>query len=257
MTEKESPSDSFSDMYETELKMARELVRVLSITQNEARIYLALLKEEMYTANQLSQATGIHRSRIYDNLRSLESKKLVVRRGSEPLLFSAAPLDGAIDHRLNEMATEYKRGIHETKTLGRELELIKGRREKLPSTSGTYLIQLIDIVDELSNLLTTTKSRMWVCKRTAGGVVDWFALRDQLEQLNLKGVDIRFLSDLPVDFGYVSKIHPNVNLSFVIIDSVIVTFLSLESEYARVLITEDTNYISIFEKVFLGWWDSE
>ena len=239
--------------------MTRELVRVLSITQNEARIYLALLKEEMYTVNQLSKVTRIHRSRIYDNLRGLESKKLVVRRGSEPLRFSAAPLDAAIDHRLNEMASEYKRGIHETKALGRELDFIRGRHEKLPTTSGTYLIQLEDIVDELSNLLATTKSRMWVCKRTAGGVVNWFALRDQLEQLHLKGVDIRFLSDLPVDFGYVSKIRPNVSLSFVIIDSVIVTFLSIESEseYARVLITKDRNYISIFEKVFLGWWDSE
>lgn len=57
-------------MFEAELKE-------LGLTENEVKIYLALLKEKILNPTRLSEKTGLHRSYIYDTLERLLEKGIV------------------------------------------------------------------------------------------------------------------------------------------------------------------------------------
>ncbi len=53
------------------------LLREIGLSENEAKIYICLLKEGESSANRISEKTGLHRSYTYDTLSMMVSKGLV------------------------------------------------------------------------------------------------------------------------------------------------------------------------------------
>ena len=54
-----------------------ELLKSIGLTENESKIYLALLKLRSALAGQLTKETGVHRRNVYDSLERLVQKGLV------------------------------------------------------------------------------------------------------------------------------------------------------------------------------------
>ncbi|MBW3013285.1 hypothetical protein KY325_04975 [Candidatus Woesearchaeota archaeon] len=57
--------------------MYEEQLKELGLTDNEVRIYLALIKHGMMNPYELSDKTGLHRGYIYDSLERLQEKGVV------------------------------------------------------------------------------------------------------------------------------------------------------------------------------------
>src|SRR5699024_11097363 len=64
---------------------AISILRSLSFTDYEARIYITLLKKNPLNGNEISIASGVPNSKVYENLRRLEEKENVfsVTEGSK------------------------------------------------------------------------------------------------------------------------------------------------------------------------------
>lgn len=58
-----------------------ETIKRLGITEYEAKVYLALIKNGRSTAGELTLLSGVPHSRIYGVLQTLEAKKWVIREG--------------------------------------------------------------------------------------------------------------------------------------------------------------------------------
>lgn len=233
-----------------------KLSSIFGLTSNEARLYITMLQDEYFTASELSERSGIHRSRIYDNLRGLEAKKLIFCADQNPLRFRLIPPQAAVTHITEKLISEHQNQLHEIAELGFLLENEIQKRTNRESLRPRVL-PLQEAISELKSLLESTKRRVWVTKRTSGGVVDWFALRAELGKLLTKGIDIRFLSDKAIGFPFDLKINHDVSLSFSLIDDTVIEFLlpSIEDNEGQIFITQNPEYVEFFEKTFLRWWD--
>ena len=54
--------------------MHEETLAKIGMTQNESKVYLALLKLGMTPAQPLVRESGLHRSRVYEVLEKLQAK---------------------------------------------------------------------------------------------------------------------------------------------------------------------------------------
>ncbi len=248
---RETPSTIQSDH---QADLIRQLIRVFGLTVNDARIYEAMLKGESFTAREVSEAVGVHRTRIYDNLRRLENKKLIAQTDSEPLRFSVLPPMESLAHRTQILTEELDQRIAEAKSLGGILTALRTSNTRISKESETRIVQLDKVVTAIRDLLQDTKERVWVCKRTAGGVVDWFALASELEELLALGVDIRFLSDRPIRTHFQSRSSQAIEFSFAIIDDKLITFSSPGLTLDTMMIVSDQGYVRFLANTFMQWW---
>jgi sugar-specific transcriptional regulator TrmB len=242
-------------IFENELQT--KLSRLLGLTQNEARIYCAMFEGISFSPVELSHLTSIHRSRIYDNLRGLEAKKLIEQTSFDPLRYCVVPPKVAMALICEALEDEYKTHIQEILALGQKLDAIHMNRSTHKTSSEIRTCGLDESISTLSELLETAKERVWVSKHTSGGIVDWFVLRTHLNRLLQLGVDIRFLSDRSVRVGYNTRILQKVSLSYALIDKVSVTFfLSKSSEdEGSLMISTNPDYVDFLEDIFLADWD--
>ncbi|MHA1949449.1 MAG: TrmB family transcriptional regulator [Candidatus Thorarchaeota archaeon] len=238
-------------------QLQSNLVRLLSLTQNEARLYCAMFEGDSFTAAELSHATDIHRSRIYDNLRGLEAKKLVEQTNMDPLRFSVVQPKDAVKIIIESIEAEHRTRIQEVIALGIKLDAIYMNIAKQETATGIRTVALADSISELSRLLETARERVWVSKHTSGGIIDWFVLRTHLNQLIQSDVDVRFLTDRSVRAGYNTRILSKISLSYAVIDSFSITFfISTNAENdGQMMVSSNPDYVGFLEQVFLDDWD--
>lgn len=236
-------------------ELTLEVSRTFEITYNETRLYLTMLHGTSYTANQLSKITGIHRTRIYDNLRGLESKNLIMTQESDPRLFKALTIDTSINYRLQELKRIYDSKKEAAVSIGSQLQQFQFGHQK-PDDDSVYLVPFANALPELRILLEGAQQRVWVSKRTAGGIIDWFVLKDDLNNLSTEGVDIRFLSDTHLRIGYTTRILPSITHSFAIIDSTAISFLDFDESKlkGKMIVTRDQSYVSFLAIHFCKSW---
>lgn len=70
-----------------------ERLKQIGLNTNEAKVYLALLKQHPVTGYELSKNTGLPQARAYETLKSLESKKIVVAMSGKPQTYSPVAPD--------------------------------------------------------------------------------------------------------------------------------------------------------------------
>jgi sugar-specific transcriptional regulator TrmB len=80
----------------TERRQAIELLQQLGLKEYEARSFVALARQDRGTAKEISEASEVPRTRVYDAVRVLESKGLVETQHSNPQTFRAVPVDEAV-----------------------------------------------------------------------------------------------------------------------------------------------------------------
>ncbi len=237
-------------------EITREISRAFSLTMNEARVYVVLLKSRSLTASQISAISGVHRSRVYDNLKSLRGRKLIQEFNDEPKRYCAIPIQESLNHILAELENEYFSKVGQVKALCSRL--IRVFDESSPDLESTYIIDHDRILDELHRLLKTVNTRVWVCKRTAGGLLDWYLLRDDLIQLLARTVDIRFLGTEQVKIGLPARLNPEVRFSFAILDSIAITFLLKPNndEQTKAVVSQHEDYVKFLADYFIDQWNN-
>ncbi|MBU0458740.1 hypothetical protein KKF03_04840, partial [Patescibacteria group bacterium] len=89
----------------------KDLLSKIGLSENEAKIYLVLLKLGPLSAYQIAQRTGIYRPHVYDKLSTLIQKGLVsyVQQGKKRI-FSPAPPSKVLDY-LKEQENDLKKDI--------------------------------------------------------------------------------------------------------------------------------------------------
>ncbi len=87
-----------------------QLIReVLDLSVYEAKVYLLLLAGGTLTVGELSRRGRIPKSKVYEALKSLALKGLVVRVNSSPLKYSTVPVRKGIYNRLFQLRMELAR----------------------------------------------------------------------------------------------------------------------------------------------------
>lgn len=99
-----------------------EKLRQVGLTEYEAKVYLALLNTHLNTATQVSEKSGVPRTKIYSVLEALKNKGWVRVYSGVPLLFKAvAPravfekVKGDLERFLESVQTTLKEEVNDMK----------------------------------------------------------------------------------------------------------------------------------------------
>jgi sugar-specific transcriptional regulator TrmB len=157
---------------------------------------------------------------------------------------------------LQGMETEYQERKRDVIKLGALLSKIESQRNI--HLDPVYTISMNEILEELRALLQVARKHVWICKRTSGGLIDWFVLKEELIRLSKTGVDIRFLGDTKVQVGFPSRMNESASLSFVIIDSTAMSFFfeNCPKNSGRAIVTDNSAFVEFLNSTFLEWWRS-
>ena len=234
-----------------------ELIRKsFGLTKNEVSVFLEILNGGSFTVSQLSHITGIHRTRVYDTLKSLVIKQLIRAVSSNPLAYASLSLDEIINSKLDSLRSNYETDVREIFTLSRILNEYQSN-PTISSNVDASLIKLDGNLTIFQAMLATAKDRVWVCKKTAGGIFDWFKLNHDLERLTRSGVDVRFISNRPMNLGFDVAFRKAAPFSFSLIDSHVISLIRLSpEEVGYAFVTQDSDYVTYLSQVFLDLWNS-
>jgi Cd2+/Zn2+-exporting ATPase len=109
----------------------------LGLTEYEAKVYLALLRENPATGYQISKSAGVPRSMVYEALGRLEARRAVLKTAEEKaVLYRPVPPDTLLDRYADDMRTRIdslRQGLTPLYTRQDEGRLwnFAGRREAL------------------------------------------------------------------------------------------------------------------------------
>lgn len=105
-------------MEDAKRREAVELLQELGLKQYESKCFVALARIGRGTAKEISEASEVPRTRVYDAIRVLETKGLVEIQHSNPQQFR--PVD--IDEAVATLRTEYENRAEELRDALSELE---------------------------------------------------------------------------------------------------------------------------------------
>jgi len=109
---------------DTAAQLAERLVE-LGFSQYEARAYLGLLGQQPMTGYALANATRIPQPKVYETLRRLVDKRVVVQIGADPARFVAVPAE----HLLGQLDSEFRRRLADARVGLSRLATTPGRVE--------------------------------------------------------------------------------------------------------------------------------
>jgi sugar-specific transcriptional regulator TrmB len=123
------------------------LNKELGLSPYESRTFLSILKLGSMSPSELAQRAAIPRPRIYDVLRSLAQKGLVVEQSGKPAIYASVEPSEALRNLLTEIEMETSRQIEE--------------RRKIVQTLSTQLSRIY----EKTKHLKSEESRVWFTQR--------------------------------------------------------------------------------------------
>lgn len=154
------------------MDLEQQLV-AFGLTEYEARVYLALLREHPATGYQISKVSGVPRSMVYEALGRLETRRVVLKTSEEKAtLYRPVPPDVLLDRYADETQARIaslRSGLmplYQRQDEGR-LWTFTGRREALRYAvelieAAHYELMLVlsdDDVAELAPMLRTAHER--------------------------------------------------------------------------------------------------
>ena len=108
-----------------------EKIRDLGLSENETRVYLALLELGQATVTQISKKAGLNRTTGYDVLERLGWNGLVnrARAGKKKMIYMAEP-PSRLKQYLEDKAKLYERRVDEVKNILPELQSLQKTKIK-------------------------------------------------------------------------------------------------------------------------------
>jgi HTH-type transcriptional regulator, sugar sensing transcriptional regulator len=180
-----------------------QLRQLFSLNLYEVRIWTALLSRGVSTAGELSEIGNVPRSRTYDVLESLEKKGFIVTKLGKPLNYIAVEPQEVVE-RSKKLVN--KNAKTRTKTLDNlkggelltELDLLykQGIEFIEPSDLSGALKGRHNMYTHMETMIKNAKKSVYIMTSSKGLVRKADTMRQAIQQLSKRGIDVRIAADL-------------------------------------------------------------
>lgn len=220
------------------------LREIFGLNLYEVKIWTALLSRHVSTAGELSNMSGVPRSRTYDILESLEKKGFVIMKLGKPIKFMALKPSEVIDRAKKnfiEMAKEKGKVLDEIRNseLMDQLEALyaKGTKYVEPHELSGALRGRYNIVNHIDSIIAKAQKEVVLVTTENGFERKIDSLKPTLEKIAKKGVKIKI--GVPITKSTTAKIAKEVakfaevrnlpiNARFVMVDGKAIVFMLLD-----------------------------
>jgi sugar-specific transcriptional regulator TrmB len=134
----------------------------LGLTNYEARVYLALIRRDVFTAAEVAREAGVPRQRVYDVLEGLIRRQLAVLHPGRVAGYSAVAPDTAVERLIEQQRRSLGRLERLSSELARELKptFDSGRTHTDPLDYVEVLRDSADISERFARLQTTAEREL-------------------------------------------------------------------------------------------------
>ncbi len=219
------------------------LREIFGLNLYEVKIWTALLSRGISTAGELSNISGVPRSRTYDILESLEKKGFILMKLGKPIKFIAIKPSDVIDRAKKnfiEQAKEKGKVLEEI----RDSELMNNLNELYtksikyvePHELSGALRGHYNIINHIESLISKAQNEVVLVTTEKGLERKVDSLRSTLEKISKKGVKIKIAAPITkTNFKIAKDVakfaevkHLPINARFVIVDGKVITFMLLD-----------------------------
>ncbi len=222
------------------------LRKIFDLNLYEVKVWAAILSRGNSTAGELSNISGVPRSRTYDILESLEKKGFIVMKLGKPIKFVAIKPDEVVERVKRNLTAHTKERLQRLETLKDDEVLgelnnlfTKGVKFVEPSELSGSLRGRENLYNQLDMMIRSAEKSVTIVTTHEGINRKWEALMPSLEKANKRGIKIRVAA--PIDSNNISVAREfkklaeirnleNIRARFVIIDSNQLMFMLLDDE---------------------------
>ena len=209
----------------------------------EVKIWTALLSRGTSTAGELSNISGVPRSRTYDILESLEKKGFVVMKLGKPIKFIAVKPDEVIERAKKnfiEQAKEKGKVLDEIKRtdLMDQLNEIysKGIKYVEPHELSGALRGAYNITNHIESIIAKAQKEVIIVTTEKGLEKKANILKAVMKKITKRGVNVKVAAPITKEnikiVKEISKFaevrNCNIRARFVIVDGKILTFMIMD-----------------------------
>ncbi|WP_020577712.1 TrmB family transcriptional regulator [Actinopolymorpha alba] len=220
--------------------MIDELVRV-GFSSQEARVYVALLRQPSATGYELAKIAGLQRANVYQVLATLAERDVVEQVSDSPARFLAKPPAMVLGRIKQETVQRCDSLIVDLATLARPAE----------PTAFWSLRGRESVLERAGALVSDARERIAVCLWADD--LDWIGTPLRAAAQSGCQVVVNVFGDVPVDFGDVYRHEPPAktvggHLFTLAVDSGTALIASLD-EPAGAVYTEHPALLRVVEKL--------
>jgi len=158
-------------------------LRNLGLSSYEAKAYLVLVKNDVMTSTEIAKEARIPQPRVYDVLKGLEEKGLVMVSEGRPRLYRAEDPRVALKRLIEDVERRLKEEYAQTITL---IENVLGREKKSTSEEIWKIESLQKIKSKLIDLIESAEHELLISAYEH--VLE--DIRNRLRKLGRKGVSV-------------------------------------------------------------------
>ena len=144
------------------------LFRDIGVTEQEAKVYLYLVKKGSTKASKISQALKISRVQLYRILKNLERKGMVESSFEYPTLFDAIPIGKVLDFLVNAKKEEARNLEASKKELMSQLDLYQPDSCETSSNKFMVLEGISYIHSKIAQMIQGAKKTLLVVSSGTG-----------------------------------------------------------------------------------------
>lgn len=251
--------------------MLNNLQEHLGLTQNESKVYGALIKGVRLDPTELATETGLPRTRIYEVLSSLAAKNLVEKR-SHGNGYRLIPPKKSIPDFITNLQKEYNNKIATIEEFGSYLDEVWHDNLASQMSPGVEILPLEDAEPLFIEQLKSVERRVWIAAADTKASIDMRKSGSTLASAYNPALDVRYLmTDEEVAnrvrsaFNHFEpfqkmkieiKTNNKLSASFVILDNIIYVFFfggtdTLEPTAMR---TSSKQLVESFEYIYTNLW---
>lgn len=136
------------------------LMKIVGLSQPQARVYLELVKLKESTASDLCKTTGIKDSRIYNILSELEQIGLVVVQTSIPKIYMVLPLDEGLYNLRERLNRDFAKKVTAIKELKILLSPLFDAVASIPTAMAYIIKGRKNIINKIHHELPNAKKEV-------------------------------------------------------------------------------------------------
>jgi len=222
------------------------LRKIFDLNLYEVKVWAALLSRGTSTAGELSNISGVPRSRTYDILESLEKKGFIVMKLGKPIKFVAIKPEEVVERVKRNLNTRTKERIQRLEKLKEDDVLkelndlfTKGVKFVEPSELSGSLRGRENVYNQLDMMIRSAEKKITIVTTSEGLNRKMEGLMPSFQKAKKRGVKIRIAA--PIDSNNLSvakelkkiadiKNSANLKSRFAIIDSNQIMMMLLDDE---------------------------
>ncbi len=222
------------------------LRKIFDLNLYEVKVWTALLSRGTSTAGELSNISGVPRSRTYDILESLEKKGFIVMKLGKPIKFVAIKPEEVVERVKRNLSNYTKERLQrleklkDDEVLGELSSLfVKGVKFVEPSELSGSLRGRENLYNHIDMMVRGAEKSIVIVTTNDGLSRKMEALMPSLEKAKKRGVSVRVAApidsnniDVAKDFKKVAEVKDlqGIRARFVIIDANQIMFMLLDDE---------------------------